>query len=432
MNNVMEKKTITLKELKKRKMLLVLPILALPFLTMIFWSLGGGKLEAAAINKSEKGGFNIDLPNPNLKEDFELNKMSFYDQAAIDSIKLREEIRKDPNYSNGNFIEDSSAVWADSNVESQHLRKGKFTFNTDSFRGQNEQKVYQKLEALQKAIKEPADYSGGNQDMREFENYGTSEKESDNLKNLEQMMSVMNEPQDPDPELKQLGGMLENILDIQHPDRMQDKLKQASDSKKGNVYAVDRRIKGIEASSLQGNIQGNSIKNNSFYSLETNITADEKHNSIEAVIHENQTIVNGSTVKLRLCNDIIINGIEIPKNTFLFGIASLKGERLEIKISNIRYLYSIFPVELSVYDMDGINGIYIPGAISRDVAKTSADRSLQTLGLTGLDDSWGAQAAGMGIEAAKSFMSKKVKLIKVIVKAGYQILLYDEKQKNFK
>ena len=82
--------------------------------------------------------------------------------------------------------------------------------------------------------------------------------------------------------------------------------------------------------------------------------------------------------------------------------------------------------------MDGIDGIYIPGAISRDVAKTSADRSLQTLGLNGVTDSWGAQAAEMGIEAAKSLMSKKVKLIKVVIKAGYQVLLYDEKQKNLK
>jgi hypothetical protein len=38
----------------------------------------------------------------------------------------------------------------------------------------------------------------------------------------------------------------------------------------------------------------------------------------------------------------------------------------------------------------------------------------------------------MGIEAAKSLISRKVKLIKVVVKSGYQVLLYDEKQKNLK
>lgn len=82
--------------------------------------------------------------------------------------------------------------------------------------------------------------------------------------------------------------------------------------------------------------------------------------------------------------------------------------------------------------MDGINGIYIPGAINRDVAKASADRSMQSIGIEGLNDSWGAQAATMGVEAAKTLLSKKVKLIKVVVKAGYQVLLYDEKEKNVK
>ena len=33
---------------------------------------------------------------------------------------------------------------------------------------------------------------------------------------------------------------------------------------------------------------------------------------------------------------------------------------------------------------------------------------------------------------SESLMSKKVKLIKVVVKADYRVLLYDEKQKNLK
>lgn len=80
--------------------------------------------------------------------------------------------------------------------------------------------------------------------------------------------------------------------------------------------------------------------------------------------------------------------------------------------------------------MDGLDGVYIPGAITRDVAKQSVDRSMQNIGLTSLDPSWQAQAAGAGIETAKSLFSKKVKLIKVTLKAGYQVLLRDEKQKQ--
>ena len=114
----------------------------------------------------------------------------------------------------------------------------------------------------------------------------------------------------------------------------------------------------------------------------------------------------------------------------MFGTASLTGERLSIKISSIRFQHSIFPVALSVYDMDGMQGIYIPGAVTRDVAKQAADRTFQEFGTTTLDPSLGAQAASAGIAATRNLLSKKVKLIKVTVKAGYQVLLRDEKQSD--
>lgn len=429
----MEKKTITLKDLKKRKMLLVLPVLILPFVTMLFWSLGGGKSTTESFELKEKRGFNIVLPNPKFKEDTTLDKMSYYDQAAMDSIKLIEQIKKDPNYSNNAFLDDSLSI-KEQELEPKNHRKGKVGLNMDSYKDRNEEKVYLKLKALQKAISQPVSAVNQGQDMREFENYGSSNIESADMKKLEQMMSVMNEPQEPDPELKQLGGMLENILDIQHPARMQEKLRQSSKDKKGKVFTVDNKVKQEHFSSLDVSNENYSLdsKNNSFFSLDQEIVSDEMQNALEAVVHETQSIVNGSIVKLRLCNEIFINGVLIPRNSFVFGIASLKGERLEIKINNIKFKSSIFPVELTVYDMDGIDGIYIPGAISRDVAKASVDRSMQSLGIASLDNSWGAQAAGMGVEAAKSLMSKKVKLIKVVVKAGYQVLLYDEKEKNAK
>lgn len=427
----MEHKRISPKESKKRKMLLVLPFITLPFVTILFYTLGGGKMETMGGKDEIKKGFNFNLPLPKFKEDSALDKMSYYDQAAVDSIKLQEQIKKDPNYSNQKIVQESIGEFSDTDFEVQRFQKGKTGFNSSSFQNRNEQKVYQKLQALQKAISQPAITENYDQDMREFENYGSSKGVSDEIKNLENMMSTMGESQEPDPELKQLGGMLENILDIQHPSRVQERLKQSSDNKKGKIFTVNRKKEEDNTTSLHPDKAAlSSQNNNSFYTADENLEQEQQQNSIGAVIHQTQTIVNGSVVKLRLSSDISLQGTLIPKNTFLYGIASLKGERLEIKINNIQFRNSIYPVELAVYDIDGIDGIYIPGAINRDVAKASADRSIQTLGLTGVTDSWGAQAAGMGIEAAKSLMSKKVKLIKVVVKSGYQVLLYDEKQKN--
>ncbi|MCD0472638.1 conjugative transposon protein TraM [Flavobacterium sp. JAS] len=430
----MEKKTITIKELKQRKMLFVLPIIILPFLTMLFWTLGGGRGTAAVNITEDKRGFNIALPDPKFKEDSELDKMSYYDQAAIDSLKLEEQIKKDPNYSVAGFSHDSLLVSNELERDPVMFRKGKTALNTSSLRGETEQKMYQKLEALQKAIAEPPKSIDNDQDMSEFEYKNSTGTASEELKSLEHMMSAMNTPSEPDPELKQLGGMLENILDIQHPERVQERLRQTSKSQKGKVFAVNKKVEAEHISTLQGTgiNQPDKVKSNSFYSLDETEVSDQVQNALEAVIHETQSIVNGSIVKLRLSSDVFINGILIPRNSFVFGTASLKGERLEVKISTIKFKSSIFPVELSVYDIDGISGIYIPGTINRDVAKASADRSMQSIGIEGLNDSWGAQAATMGVEAAKTLLSKKVKLIKVVVKAGYQVLLYDEKEKNSK
>lgn len=431
----MEGKTISIREVKKRKMLLVLPVLILPFITMLFWSFGGGKGPATEGKTTGKIGFNSVLPDPKLKSDTALDKMSYYDLAVMDSLKLREQIKKDPNYLTAEFPTDS-LLFFESVLDPK--RKGKMALNPGFAQDQKEQQVYQKLKALQSAISQPAEESQPVQDLREFKNYGASDSESSEVLKLEKLMSAMSEPQQPDPELSQLGGMLENILDIQHPERVQEKLRQSSQNKKGKTLtvmpkAVENNVSSLEVSGINranGFQKDKDVRTNAFYSLEETDISEVTQNAVQAVIHETQTIVNGSTIKLRLSNDILIQEVPIAKNSFLYGMASLKGERLEIKITAIKQGNSIFPVELSVYDMDGIEGIYIPGAISRDVAKASADRSIQTLGVTSLDDSWRAQAAGMGIEAAKSLMSKKVKLIKVVVKAGYQVLLYDEKQKN--
>ena len=427
----MEQKTKSLKMLRQRKLLVVLPLLVLPFVTVMFWALGGGKMEAANTQAVEKKGFNIKLPDANLKEGLSLDKMNYYDQATLDSIKLDELIKKDPNYLSQSFQIDSTE-----GVSDVTSRKGNTGLNTSVYHDPNEEKVHQKLEALQKVINTPVVSPVQNRDYTKYTKSNETSMHSNDVDRLEQMMQSMNgQSGDQDPELQQLSGMLENILDIQHPGRVQEKLRKASEQQRGQVFAIATKTKEDNISSLQSApvnttaIAGQSLQNG-FYSLDESANAEFVQNAVEAVIHETQTIVNGSTIKLRIVNDIFINGTKIPKDNFLFGVASLKGERLAININSLRYNNSLFPVDLSVYDMDGLFGIYIPGAINRDVAKASADRSMQTLGVASLDDSWGAQAAGAGIEAAKSLLSKKVKLVKVVVKAGYMVLLRDENQKQ--
>lgn len=432
----MEKQVKTPKEIRQRRFLLVVPLLVLPFLTMIFWALGGGKVEKTEAQVTVKTGFNINLPDANLKDDKSMDKMSYYNQAQQDSIKFRELAKNDPNYKNMT-LEDTD----------EHLPVKEDTFQrptsqtglNNSLYGSREHndpntdKIYSKLEELDRELNKPIPAQTENDDYDTYQhtpgknNMGATVNSSD-IDRLEQMMNMMNQPTGEDPEMAQINGMLDKILDVQYPERVQERLKQTSEENRGQVFAVTSETKENDITRLDTDHKSGSTAIG-FYSLTETIAQEDSQNAIQAVIHETQTLVDGATVKLRLVNDVFINGIHIPKDNFLFGIASLKGERLNVEISNIRHNNSLFPVELSVYDIDGLDGIYIPGAITRDVAKQSADRSMQTLGLTSLDPSWQAQAASAGIEAAKTLFSRKVKLVKVQVKAGYKVLIRNDGEK---
>jgi conjugative transposon TraM protein len=250
------------------------------------------------------------------------------------------------------------------------------------------------------------------------------------VEKLEDMIKVINTKNETDPELKQLSAMLDKILLAQHPEKLQDSIKLGPAKKNTELFSVSTETADQNISSLDNTNTTGMESQTDFYNL-----GDEKSdgtvrsNGIEAVIEETQTLVSGSTVKLRLISDIYITDQHIPKGQFVYGTASLNNERLRIIINSIRYQNNILPVSMDAYDMDGLAGIYVPGSISRDVSKQSADEAISSIGLTSLDPSVGAQAASAGIQAAKTLLGRKVKLTRVSVKAGYRVLLKDNRQK---
>jgi conjugative transposon TraM protein len=125
-----------------------------------------------------------------------------------------------------------------------------------------------------------------------------------------------------------------------------------------------------------------------------------------------------------------VEGREISKGELIYGLCELNNERLAIRIPSVAYNNNILPVNLIAFDIDGLEGIYVPGAMTRDVAKQSADNAIQSVELVGLDRSLRAQATGAGIGAIKSLLSKKVRQVKVTVKAGYQLILKNQHESD--
>ncbi|MFI5162377.1 MAG: conjugative transposon protein TraM [Sphingobacteriales bacterium] len=420
----MEQQTLTPKMSRQRRFLFVLPLLLLPFLTLFFWAAGGGRRGTGVLRSAREKGMNVHLPDAHIKDERALNKMSYYDQAALDSAKLKQEIKSDPYYRQHTDTASGRqrslfGLYKDSSLFRPAISDG-------SNLSANENRVYRKLAEVQRAVSQPEPPASNQEPDRSVQ--VINKEKSDGLESDRQQPAKQPSK---DREMQQMDGLLEKVLDIQHPDRVNEQLRENSEAQRGRVFSVRTTAPVTPVSLLTGAVakprgDSDTAQMNGFYSL-GEPAAPETGNAIAAVIDETQTVVNGSVVRLRLTEPVFINGVMIPKDHFLFGLAALNGERLNIKITGIRYLRALFPVALAVYDMDGLEGIEIPGAIGRDVAKESAAASVQNLGLTNFDPSFAAQATGAGLEAAKTLFTRKVKLIKVVVKGGYQVLLKDEK-----
>ena len=156
-------------------------------------------------------------------------------------------------------------------------------------------------------------------------------------------------------------------------------------------------------------------------------------NTISACVHTRQTVTDGQTVRFRLLEPMLVSGKEIPRNTSVVGVAKIQGERLNVLISSLEYHGNIIPVELAVYDTDGQAGIFIPGSMERSAAKeivagmgTSAGSSMN------FSTDAGAQlAADLGkglIQGTSQYFSKKMRTVKVHLKAGYRVFLSPSKE----
>lgn len=170
-----------------------------------------------------------------------------------------------------------------------------------------------------------------------------------------------------------------------------------------------------------------------FYSV-SDVKAEADKNTIAACIHGDQTITDGQSVRLRLMEPMRAGRIVIPKNTIVTGSGKIQGERLGISITTLEYNGRLIPVELLVADSDGQRGIFIPGSMEINAIKEVAANLGSNLGTTisitnqSAGDQLLAELGKGAIQGASQYIAKKMRTIKVHLKEGYQLMLYQEKQ----
>jgi conjugative transposon TraM protein len=169
-------------------------------------------------------------------------------------------------------------------------------------------------------------------------------------------------------------------------------------------------------------------KKGSFNSLDRK-SSSVAGNSIRAVVHgTHKDLTESSKVKFRLLDPMEIDGVTIPRHSFVYGTVSFSGARAIINIDNINYENSVLPFKGEIYDgEDGSRGISAPDNAVNDAAKEAGDGAINET--PAIPSSHGSAVvlasnlANRGAIAIKNTVSKGVRKQKLTISDNYKVLI---------
>lgn len=204
--------------------------------------------------------------------------------------------------------------------------------------------------------------------------------------------------------------------------------RQQQADEKPQPLTEPERVTTLEGTPIEGR--------NGFYGLYSDAQRREHRASLDsvgtalgAVIFGDQTVTNGGRVRLQLLQPVSLRGVVIPAGTLLYGQGQFGAERVVVRITSIRVENRLYPVQLAVYDMDGIEGVYVPDAPGAKESRQMAAQAsggitlyprVSTRNAAGIAAATAAQAGSTGL---RSLLQKKASQPKARLKGNYYVLI---------
>ena len=165
--------------------------------------------------------------------------------------------------------------------------------------------------------------------------------------------------------------------------------------------------------------------------------ADAEPNLIKAIIDEDIKAVDGSRVRLRLLDDIEVGEVMMPRGSYIYAIMSgFSSQRVKGTVSSLLYGDELIKVSLSIYDTDGLEGLYVPESSFRETAKDVASGAVSgnmSFNQGSYDNSlsqWGMQAVQNAYQRTTNAISKAIKKNSAKLKYGTFVYLVNGREKK--
>ena len=157
-----------------------------------------------------------------------------------------------------------------------------------------------------------------------------------------------------------------------------------------------------------------------------------QRNTLPVVVDHTTILREGDYVALRLLESVHIGELRIPRQSLLIAQAKLGGNRLHLLVKSLEIGGRIIPVKLSAYDLDGQEGIYIPGAEQVSALKEMGANIGGSVGTSftfasSAKDQIISEAARGVMQGASQLLQKKLRTLQVTLKGGYRLFLVSSK-----
>lgn len=174
-----------------------------------------------------------------------------------------------------------------------------------------------------------------------------------------------------------------------------------------------------------------SILTHSKFNTVENQEASSDSPLIRAMIDKTTKSTEGTRLRFKLLDDVVVENVKLLKGTYLYGTVSGFGtQRVKANITSILVGSRFLKVDLSVYDTDGMEGFYVPESSFRDfmqnaaagVANQQIQFSNSTSGTGFNAENFALQALQNIYSAGSSALSRNVKKNKAKIK--YNTIVY--------
>ena len=163
---------------------------------------------------------------------------------------------------------------------------------------------------------------------------------------------------------------------------------------------------------------------------------EKEANLIKAIIDEDVKATDGTRIRLRLLDDVEIGELVVPKGSYLHATMSGFGsQRVKGNIKSMLIDDELVKINLSIYDTDGMEGLYVPSSsfreTTKDVASSAASGNMEMNNGTNTGNSmtqWAAQAMTNAYQKTSNAIGKAIKKNKVKLKYGTFVYLINSKE----